>query len=270
MYWKNASFLIKSLLFEDKDYHASMNELDYMSGKIYKMLNEKGLNDDTIIYFTSDNGPQLDLKGPSAGPFTGTYSAVKYGDPKTGKSTTWEGGMRVPGFILWEGRPDIIKPNTISKQIYSLMDILPTILELNGVSPLNPLDGVNMLPNLYESDLTNRMIYYYNGGALYAVRYGRWKIHFYTASTTDDSHFFNVTKQYHNDTLIFDLEMDLSERNAIPPEIFDKKHPGILAYVANVVQNHRDTLNPPRSVLNDRDIKYKVCCDQAKDCFCDH
>jgi arylsulfatase A len=152
----------------DNDYFRNANIT--MSGKIYSMLKQKGLINNTIIIFTSDNGPQDDLNGPSVGPFFATYQVVNERSNAVGKGTTWEGGMRVPGFIVWEGREDIIKPNTISKQIYSSMDIVPTILNILGIESPQNLDGTNMILNMYSKDLSNRFLYYYRGGCLYAVR----------------------------------------------------------------------------------------------------
>jgi arylsulfatase A len=283
---ENNAFVSNKTRFLEGDNYmkASVEEMDFISGEIYKLLKEKGLNNNTIIYFSSDNGGETgELEhvygksrggASSNGPFSGIYSALKYGIADTGKCSTWEGGMRVPGFMTWEGREDIIKPNTISRQIYSLLDFLPTVLNILGKEVPSNLDGINMLPHIYDTQIKDRFIHYYRGGAYYAIRYGRWKFHLYTRPGSECYFpWWRVIHKYvpvgYNKFLIFDLEKDQSERFPIDSDEFIKKYPEVYQTVVEEIEKHKLSMkDAPRNLLDDLDPEGIVCCDAAKNCRC--
>src|SRR4030095_2950884 len=103
------------------------------------LLKELGLEEDTLVIFTSDNGPQATTWAPvvkffqSAGPFRGT------------KDTLYEGGIRVPLIARWPGK---IKPGTTSDAPLMFEDVLPTCAELAGAKPPAAIDGVSFAPAL--------------------------------------------------------------------------------------------------------------------------
>ncbi len=143
-----------------------MQEIDWSVGEIIETLKELGLDKNTLIIYTSDNGPWLNF-GNHAG------SAFPL---REGKGNAWEGGVRVPCIMYY---PEIIEPGIIVDNMASTMDILPTLAALTGSAlPEKEIDGVNILPLLTGEDGVNprnEFIYFYQGG-LNAVRRGDWKL----------------------------------------------------------------------------------------------
>jgi len=142
-------------------------EIDWSVGQITKALEKHGLENDTLVIFTSDNGPWLNF-GDHAG---------STGPLREGKGTMFEGGARVPCIMRWPGK---IKPGTVCTKMGATIDILPTIAAIAGVPlPENKIDGVNILPLLKGDKNANpRDEYYmYYGDQLQAVRQGDWKLH---------------------------------------------------------------------------------------------
>jgi arylsulfatase len=155
-----------------------MRELDDNVGKVMETLDDLGIADDTIVIFTSDNGPEtLTWPDGDTTPFHGE------------KGTTWEGGFRVPAVIRWPGR---IEPNRVVNEIFDSMDWMPTLVAAAGGPedlPAEMLDGYNgyrvHLDGLNQLDLLlgdgpskRQQIVYYEGTTMQAVRYNDWKAHF--------------------------------------------------------------------------------------------
>ncbi len=146
-----------------------MMEVDWSIGEVMSALKENGLEDNTLIIFTSDNGPWLNF-GNHAG---------SAGGLKEGKSTIWEGGKRVPCIMRW---PDVIPAGEICNQLASSIDILPTLAEITGAElPSQIIDGVSIL-NLLNGDKSatprHEFYYYYNKNSLKAVQLDYWKLVF--------------------------------------------------------------------------------------------
>ncbi|PLX06696.1 MAG: arylsulfatase [Marinilabiliales bacterium] len=164
-------------------YPDGMVEHDKAVGRVLAKLDELGIVDNTIVMYSTDNGAEK-FTWPDGGttPFAGE------------KGTTWEGGFRVPCVIRW---PGVIEPGTISNDIYSHEDMMPTLLAAAGVPDVKGklltgyqagdknfkvhLDGYNLLP-YWKGDVEEsprREIFYFDaGGHLNAIRYNNWKIHF--------------------------------------------------------------------------------------------
>ena len=143
-----------------------MMELDWSLGEIVKALKKNNILDNTIIIFTSDNGPWLNF-GNHAGNTAGL---------REGKGTVFEGGQRVPTIISW---PKVIKKSSISNKLTASIDLLPTITEIvNGKLPNHMIDGVSILEILKGKDITPRdhFFYYYKTNSLEAVRKDYWKL----------------------------------------------------------------------------------------------
>jgi arylsulfatase A-like enzyme len=164
-------------------------ELDSNVGRILQTLKTEGLDKDTLVIFTSDNGPWLSLKqhGGSAGPLRGS------------KGSTYEGGVRVPFIARWPGR---IPAGRSSSDIASIMDLLPTSVALaGGKLPVKvQLDGVDVSSLLLEGKSRHaaRRIFYYRGPDLEAVREGDWKVRLDARDPAAKLELFN-------------LELDVSE-----------------------------------------------------------
>jgi arylsulfatase A len=144
-----------------------VEELDWSVGEVFRTLNELKLQENTLVLFTSDNGPWLirGTDGGSAKPLHG------------GKGSTWEGGVRVPTIAWWPGK---IRANSASDAISGTIDLLPTFVKLaGGEVPVDPvIDGHDLAPVLFDGakQTTREAHYYFSGYNLQAVRKGPWKL----------------------------------------------------------------------------------------------
>ena len=144
-----------------------MMEVDWSIGEIMNALKRNGLEKNTLVIFTSDNGPWLNF-GNHAG---------SAGGLREGKGSSWEGGQRVPCIMQW---PGVIPQGEICNQLASSIDILPTLAAITGATlPGNKIDGVNILP-LMLGDKTasprREFLYYYEQNNLEAVQRDFWKL----------------------------------------------------------------------------------------------
>lgn len=146
-----------------------ISELDWSMGEIFATLKRLGLDDNTLVIFTSDNGPFLSY-GNHAG------SAGKF---RGGKLTTFEGGMRMPCIMRWPGK---IPAGKTSDEVITAMDLYPTLAKLSGAPlPKYKIDGKDIWPLLSGqrgAKSPHEAFYYYGGEELQAVRSGKWKLHF--------------------------------------------------------------------------------------------
>jgi len=152
---------------DNGEYGAAVEYIDWSTDVIMTELKALGLEENTIVIFTSDNGSRVAGEGGSNAPLNGT------------KRTNWEGGVRLPGIVRWPAR---IKPGSASDEITSAMDLLPTLCELTGTkAPTDRvLDGKD-ISHIWldpENGKTPHEVYpYYFRNVLEAVRVGPWKLH---------------------------------------------------------------------------------------------
>lgn len=150
-------------------YGDAVEEIDWSVGQILDALDKNGLRNNTLVVFTSDNGPWLRYgdHGGSAGPL------------REGKGTFFEGGYRVPGIMSW---PGTIAQGIVNNQFASTIDLLPTFAKLAGASlpEDRPIDGEDIGPLLRGKEPANysRGFLYFSGPRLSAVRGGKWKLVF--------------------------------------------------------------------------------------------
>ncbi|MBF0196119.1 MAG: sulfatase [Planctomycetes bacterium] len=195
-----------------------IEEIDYNVGRILDHLDELGIADDTIVIFSSDNGPWL-IKGKNGG------SALPLFE---GKMTNFEGGQRVPAIVRW---PNKIPAGSICNEIATSMDLYPTIAQIAGANlPEMALDGQNILDLLMGvKDAVSPHKYFFYGQR--AVRSGDWKYHkvekFVTKKTQRDT----------NSPSLYNLKEDIGESK----NIIDK-YPEI----ANRLKKALELLNPNR------------------------
>lgn len=199
-----------------------VEEIDWSAGRIMQELNSRGLAENTLMFFTSDNGPWLtkDQKGGSAGLL------------RNGKGTTWEGGMREPAIAWW---PGTIAPGQVSQALATTMDLFSTALALAHVDPPadRVIDGVNLIPVLTgKAKSVREMIFYYREEQLFAVRKGPWKAHFITQSS-----YVGDKPVTHDPPELYNLEEDPSERFNLAGE-----YPEIISGIREAVQKHRAKL----------------------------
>lgn len=189
-----------------------IEEIDWGVGEILRTLRERGIAEQTMVVFTSDNGPWLvfDDHGGSSGPL------------RNGKGTTFEGGLRVPG-LFW--MPGSIPAGVVSAELASTLDLLPTFAAISGakLSEQTVIDGYDLSPTLFEQKSSPRKsMFYYRDRRLMAIRDGRYKAHF----ITQDSYVPGSNQATeHDPPLLYDLETDLGERRNIAtqrPEVIDR------------------------------------------------
>lgn len=204
-------------------YGDTVEELDWSVGQILQTLRKEGLAENTLLFFTSDNGPWLIMgaQGGSAGPL------------KDGKGSNWEGGMRVPGIAWWPGH---IKPGVTNDPANS-MDLFATSLALAGaeVPKDRVIDGTDIRPLLLDGKpLPERPFYYYRGDQLYACRLGEWKAHYVTQPGYGPG-----KREVQDPPLLFQLGLDAGEKRSLAAE-----HPDVLARIQEAVSQHRTGVIP--------------------------
>ena len=197
-----------------------VEELDWSVGQVLSTLRSEGLAENTLVFFTSDNGPWLTQfeQGGSAGLL------------REGKGCTFDGGMRVPGIAWWPGK---IAPNGTTSELATTMDLFATSLALAG-APLptdRPLDGMDIRPVLFGTGPSPRdTVWFYRGSELFAVRHGDYKAHF----ITQPAYGAQPPKTKHDTPLLYQMRIDPSENYDVAA-----KHPDMLATIAKVVERHR-------------------------------
>ena len=182
-----------------------VKELDHSTGRIMKAIRDAEIDDNTLVVFTSDNGP---TRAGSTGGLNG------------GKYCTMEGGHRVPGIFRWPGK---IPSRQVSSTTLTSMDLLPLCCQLAGVELPSDrkIDGKNILPILLgeETATPHPFLYYYNGTNLQAVREGNWKLHlprtakdqpFWSKKPAKGKGFVTLKKLQ-----LFDLNSDLGEKQNV-------------------------------------------------------
>ena len=200
-----------------------IEEIDAAVGQVLDTLDRLALTQNTLVVFTSDNGPwtSFNTHGGSAGPL------------RHGKGTTFEGGMRVPGIFRWPGR---IEPG-VTREIGSGMDLFTTAISVAGgsVPTDRAIDGVDLSPVLFGSAQTQeesprQTMAYYRMGELFAFRQGTYKVHF----STQGRYGLPPERTDHDPPLLFNLSVDLGERYDIAAD-----RPDVLAAVVAAAEEHR-------------------------------
>ena len=210
-------------------YGDAVEELDWSTGQIVDVLREEGLAQNTLVVFTSDNGPWAAFRehGGSSGLL------------RDQKGTTWEGGIRVPAIFWWPGR---VEPGIVTG-IGSAMDLFNTAIALAGgeVPGDRIIDGVDLSPVLLGSGESPReTLLYYRGRRVWAVRKGPFKAHFF--SKPEWGH--DLVEKQHDPPLLFHLDRDPSERFDI-----SKDHPEVISEIREILRKHQEDLVPGQDLL---------------------
>lgn len=199
-----------------------VEEIDWGVGEIMKTLKAQGLAENTLVFFTSDNGPWI-IKNERGG---------SSGLLRDGKGSTWEGGMRVPGIAWW---PGTVEAGTIQTQRASTLDLYHTAFSLTGqYAPKDrPVDGRDISNLLNGEAMEEGEPYFYYGlnNRLMAVRKGAWKLHITTHSQTGKDYFEGKLP------LLFNLSIDPSEKYEISED-----HPEIVAELQGYLEAHQKQL----------------------------
>ena len=185
-------------------YAAMVSYLDHQVGEIWGKIMELGLDENTIIFFTSDNGPTYN--GGSDSPFFNSAGPF-HSEQGWAKGYLHEGGIRVPLIVKWPGK---IQPGIESDWIGAFYDFFPTLCALAGVNRSGGTDGINFLPVLIgagqREDHENLYWEFPANGGQQAVRMGKWK------GLRENIFDGNLEIQ------LFDLENDLQEENDVSAE----------------------------------------------------
>jgi arylsulfatase A-like enzyme len=152
-----------------------MEEVDWSVGEVMNALKKNGIDNNTLVIFTSDNGPWLTF-GNHAG---------NSGGLREGKGTAWDGGVKVPCIMRWPGK---IKPGSVSTNLATNMDVLPTLASIcKTKQPDKKIDGVALTDILMSKSNANprtEFVYYYDRNNLKAIRTDKWKLVFPCISQT--------------------------------------------------------------------------------------
>jgi arylsulfatase A len=209
-----------------KQYLGNITQIDEAVGAIVKSLEAAGLTDNTLIWYTSDNGPAGDDPDNPKTNFRGSTGGLR-----GRKSHTHEGGIRVPGVINW---PAGLKgPGTVSAVPIIGHDILPTLLDIAGVAlPKDRvIDGTSILPLLQDRPFKRqRPLYWRNRKETMrvAIRDGDWKL--LSDSRRQAWELYNLVRDPNETT-------DLTESN---PELFARMKAALIAYDNDVLTNGHD------------------------------
>uniref|UniRef100_A0A4W3JQR5 Sulfatase N-terminal domain-containing protein n=2 Tax=Callorhinchus milii TaxID=7868 RepID=A0A4W3JQR5_CALMI len=266
-------------------YGDNVEEMDWSVGQILMVLERLQVSNKTLVYFTSDQGPHLEEFSDDNEVHRG-WSGIYKG----GKSTNWEGGIRVPGLLRWPGT----LPAGVSKhQPTSNMDIFPTVANLaRAAMPTDRLiDGRDLMPLLLGKvqHSEHEFLFHYCNAYLSAVRWqpknssAVWKAHFFTPNFSPegaqgcfDTHVcfcFGSSVTWHNPPLLYDLESDPAESSPLAPDT-DPRYHQALEGIQEAVERHQRTLAPVPCQLSPLNMLWKPwlqpCCSSASElCRCD-
>ncbi len=188
-----------------------IEEIDWSVGEILKKLKELNLDKNTLVIFTSDNGPWVNYRGKGIKSHGGEAYPLR-----GGKFSSYEGGFRVPCIMWWPGK---IPSGTTCSKVASTIDLLPTIAKLAGAKiPVDRvIDGKDISALMFAehgAESPHNYFYYYIANELQAVRSGQWKL-----------------RRAKGNTELFNLDHDISETNNLA-----KQHPDLAAKLTKVMK----------------------------------
>jgi len=225
-----------------------IQEINWSVGEILRALKRHKLERDTLVIFTSDNGPWLSY-GDHAG---------SAGHLREGKGTVWEGGVRVPCLMRWPGK---IPARSVCREPVMTIDLLPTLARLTGGRlPAHPIDGLDIWP-LMAGDPGAKspheaLFFYYGVGELQALRSGRWKLvlpHTYRTLSGRPGGKGGNPVQYNSvqtSLALFDLEKDTGETTDVAAH-----HPEVVARLTALAEQCRDDLGDALTKRTGRNVR---------------
>ena len=218
---------------ETKNYAAMVSMVDRNVGDVLDLLNELSLSDNTIVFFSGDNGGQDRFRsdafprgffGPNVDPRTG----VEF---RGGKGSLYEGGLRIPFIVRW---PNKIPPGTVSDLLFYQPDILPTLAELTGATVPPDVDGLSILPELFGNHSAQKQhdYMYWEYQSQVAVRKEHWKA---------------VRPKKVGSWNLYDLKKDISETTSVAAA-----NPEILEEMIAFADRSHEPVRPGKYLDNDR------------------
>ncbi|XP_072235414.1 steryl-sulfatase isoform X1 [Leuresthes tenuis] len=251
-------------------YGDAVHEVDWSVGQIMQALERLELRENTLVYLTSDQGAHQE-EGLHGG-WNGIY--------KAGKSTNWEGGIRVPGILRWPGK---IPSGRQIDEPTSNMDLFPTVVQLSGASVPQDreIDGRDLLDLLQrrQDRAHHEFLFHYCNSYLNAVRWkpqnssSVWKAFYFTPNffpkdqtTCFHTHVCFCTPEYvtyHDPPLLYDLWRDPSEAVPLSPDTEPAFHT-VVAVMKEAVEAHQRSVKPVESQLSAAHLMWKPwlqpCC----------
>jgi arylsulfatase A-like enzyme len=213
---------------EAKNYAAMVTMVDRNVGQVLDLLRDLELEDNTIVFFTGDNGGQDRFRseqhprgyfGPNVDPRTG----VEF---RGGKGNLYEGGLRIPFLVRW---PGVISPGRVSDLLFYQPDVLPTLAQLTGATPPDDIDGLSILPELIGADAAGQKqgqheFLYWEYRDQVAVRMNNWKA---------------IQPKKAGPWQLYDLDKDVSETTDLAAE-----HPDVLARMQSFAEQSHVPVEP--------------------------
>jgi arylsulfatase len=223
-----------------------VEEIDFNVGRVLDAVKEMGLETHTYVLFSSDNGPWLIKNKDLADGRLPSDHGGSAGPLRSGKVSTWEGGVRVPT-ILWG--PGRVPAGTTCDEIASTLDILPTLAALAGAEA--PTDRVidgedigHLLHGRFDEANPDKAFFYYLRVHLQAVRQGKWKLHLVreerpsgAAPFSENRHIAPADRIGFDEPFLVDLEDDLGETTNVA-----RRHPDIVARLLALAEAMREDL----------------------------
>ena len=224
-------------------YGDACEEIDDSTGRVLDTLKELNIDDNTLVIFTSDNGPWL-AKGEAGG------SAFPL---RGGKGSSYEGGMREPCIMRF---PGVIPPGSVCHEMATQMDVLPTFARFAGATANcpKPIDGKDITDLILAkpgATSPHESFFYYVGNKLNAVRSGKWKL---KIPTTLGEEFAGYAKLENPETEIpralYDLENDPGEQKSVIAD-----HPDVAKKLQAMIESAREDLGDSRRKLTGKNVR---------------
>jgi uncharacterized sulfatase len=203
-------------------YGDTVETLDWSTGQILDTLDRLGLDDNTLVIFTSDNGPW----------FEGSA-----GHLRDRKGASWDGGMRVPFIARW---PAMIPAQQVSNAAAMNIDLFPTLVKLAGgeLPDDRPIDGKDILPLLSQGAASpHEALYLFQNDRIAGVRSGKWKLVVESSYRNVITSFDNAESYYGPQGLLFDLELDPAETYS-----YAREHPDVVRRLRGYLEQAQQDL----------------------------
>ena len=208
--------------------------IDWAAGVIFNELKAQGIDENTLVIFTSDNGSRAAGEGGSNAPLRGT------------KRTTWEGGMRLPCIMRW---PAGIPAGSVCSEIATSMDLYPTLASVGGalVPDDRTIDGRDIRTLMFAeegAESPHDAFFYYRGNDLEAVRSGRWKLHVRKGDHRADATVDGPVSE------LYDLESDVGEANNVYAD-----HPDVVQALTEKLESCRRDIGDAATGIQGDDVR---------------